>query len=57
MKECKEFNKDELFDIEYAVDSLIKDKRDFCNNIEEVADDIKRLEELQAKVQGLLRGS
>lgn len=49
------FSQNELFDIEYAVDSLIKDKREYCTNIEDVADDIERLEELQAKIQGLLR--
>lgn len=48
------FTKDELFDLEYAVANLIQDKRDYCANEEDVAEDIARLEELQAKVQGTL---
>jgi formiminotetrahydrofolate cyclodeaminase len=49
------FTKDELFSLEYAVANLIQDKRDYCTNEEDVADDIERLEELQAKVQGTIR--
>lgn len=48
------FTKDELFSLEYAVANLIQDKRDYCKE-EDVADDIERLEELQAKVQGTIR--
>ena len=55
MPAAQTFTKDELFDLEYAVNNLIQDKRDYCTNEEDVAEDIARLEELQAKVQGFLR--
>lgn len=49
------FTKDELFDLEYAVNNLIQDKRDYCANDEGNAEAVQKLEELQAKVQGFLR--
>jgi len=49
------FTKDELFDLEYAVANLIQDKKDYCATEEGNDQAIKKLEELQAKVQGTLR--
>jgi len=55
MPAAQTFTKDELFDLEYAVNNLIQDKRDYCANEEGNAEVIEKLEELQAKVQGFLR--
>lgn len=41
------FSRDELFDLEYAVKNLIDD----------TAEAVARLEDLQAKIQGMLRES
>lgn len=51
------FIRDELFDLEYAVKNLIDDKKDYCPNEEGTAEAVARLEDLQAKIQGMLRES
>lgn len=51
------FTRDELFDLEYAVKNLIDDKNDYCQNDEDTAETVARLEDLQAKIQGMLRES
>jgi len=49
------FTRDELFDLEYAVKNLIDDKNNYCANEEDNAETVARLEDLQAKIQGVLR--
>lgn len=51
------FTRDELFDLEYAVKNLIDDKNDYCRNEDDTAETVARLEDLQAKIQGMLRES
>jgi len=47
------FTKDELYDLEYAVNNLIDDIKDYCT-AEDAAESLPRYEELHAKVQGIL---
>jgi hypothetical protein len=47
------FTKDELYDLEYAVNNTIEDLKDYCKE-EDTEEQLERLEELHAKVQGIL---
>lgn len=53
----RSFTRDELFDLEYAVKNLIGDKKGYCPNEEGIAEAVARLEDLHAKIQGMLRAS
>ncbi len=48
------FTREELFVIEYAINSSIDDLKDYCEE-EGTGEKVARLEDLQAKVQGILR--
>ena len=53
-----DFTREELFDLESAVENLIGDKKFDLNNYRDTSEDagaISRLESLQAKIDGLLR--
>jgi hypothetical protein len=49
--------RDELFDLEYAVNNLIDDRNEYCTHEEGNAGFVSRLEELQATIQGALAAS
>ncbi len=46
--------KEELFDVEYCIDNTITDIKDYCKD-EDKEEQLERLKELHAKVQGMLK--
>jgi hypothetical protein len=46
--------KEEMFDVEYCISNTITDIKDYCKD-EDNEEQLKRLEELHAKVQGMLK--
>ena len=46
--------KEEMFDVEYCISNTINDIKDYCKD-EDYEEQVKRLEELHAKVQGMLK--
>jgi hypothetical protein len=46
--------KEELYDMEYCIDNTINDIKDYCKD-EDNEEQLNRLEELHAKVQGMLK--
>jgi hypothetical protein len=52
-----QFTRDDLIDIEYALKNLIEDKQDFAPGEPDTAEQVTRLEDLRARVQGMLRAA